>query len=98
MLNGKSSRSLSEGNETGSTSIEGRKQAAKLWRGKPKQLLGNCMRLSGMTDVQTFWDPVLDTKCILAWNQSMMILSFRGTASVRNALSDLKVSCLAVPG
>ena len=35
-------------------------------------------------------DPVLDTKALLAWNRDTAVLSFRGTASVKNAFSDLK--------
>ena len=30
-------------------------------------------------------DPVLDTKGLLAWSQSTAVLSFRGTASLKNA-------------
>ena len=36
-------------------------------------------------------DPVLDTKALLAWNRHTALLCFRGTASLTNALSDLKV-------
>ena len=34
-------------------------------------------------------DPVLDTKALLAWNSHMAVLSFRGTVSMRNALTDI---------
>lgn len=32
-----------------------------------------------------------DTKCILAWGQGMIVIGFRGTASMANVLSDIKV-------
>ena len=36
-------------------------------------------------------DPVLDTKALLAWNKDTVVLSFRGTASLANACSDIRV-------
>ena len=46
----------------------------------------------GLTDIDSFWDPQLDTKALLGWNREQIVLAFRGTASFANALSDLKVS------
>lgn len=37
------------------------------------------------------WERRLDTKALMAWNQDTVVLSFRGTASFRNVLADLKV-------
>ena len=39
-------------------------------------------------------DSVHDTKAVLGWNKHMMILAFRGTISMKNALSDIKVAAL----
>ena len=32
-----------------------------------------------------------DTNALVAWSQNTVVLSFRGTANMANALSDLKV-------
>jgi hypothetical protein len=37
------------------------------------------------------WNRKVDTKCLMAWNDSLVVLSFRGTASMRNVLADVKV-------
>jgi hypothetical protein len=37
------------------------------------------------------WNRKVDTKCLMAWNDSLVVLSFRGTASMRNVLADIKV-------
>lgn len=79
---------------TGTSTSEERREAAKLHKAAPHQLLAYAMHLCNLQDVQTFWDPVLDTKCVLAWNRQLMILAFRGTASMRNARTDIKVNPL----
>ena len=38
-----------------------------------------------------FGERSLDTKVLIAWSASMIVVSFRGTASMRNALADLQV-------
>jgi hypothetical protein len=37
------------------------------------------------------WNRQVDTKCLMAWNDNLVVLSFRGTASMRNVLADVKV-------
>lgn len=37
------------------------------------------------------WDKVSDTKLLLAWNKEMIVLAFRGTASLSNVFADLQV-------
>ena len=49
------------------------------------------MSLYSLTGFKPFRDPGLDTHALLAWNQDTAVLAFRGTASLTNALSDLKV-------
>ena len=49
------------------------------------------MSLYSLTGFKPFRDSGLDTHALLAWNQDTAVLAFRGTASLTNALSDLKV-------
>lgn len=37
------------------------------------------------------WERKLDTKALMAWNDDTVVLSFRGTASFKNVLADIKV-------
>ena len=41
-------------------------------------------------------DPVHETKAVLAWSRDTLVLTFRGTASLTNALSDIQV-CVSSP-
>ena len=45
------------------------------------QLTGSVL----LTELQT------DTRCLLAWNATRIVITFRGTASVTNAKADLQV-------
>ena len=84
--------SVSDANDLASTAdSEERRAAKRLHKATPRQQLAYAMRISEMTDMETFWDPVLDTKAILAWNRRQVVLSFRGTSSLKNALSDIKI-------
>ena len=49
------------------------------------------MKLYKLEQSELFWEKALDTKLLIAWNDSNMVLVFRGTASVANALADLQV-------
>ena len=49
------------------------------------------MNMYSLSSFKLFWDPALQTKALLAWNQDTAVLAFRGTASLTNALSDLQV-------
>ena len=40
-------------------------------------------------------DPKMDTKCLVAWSKDTILLSFRGTASMSNVISDLQ-ACSAI--
>ena len=53
--------------------------------------LAEGMSLYGLKDSELFWDKGSDTKMLMAWNRNTMVCSFRGTASLTNAMSDLKV-------
>ena len=57
----------------------------------PPVLLPLCMRLYGLQEIKTFWDPQRDSKALMAWSSRTILLAFRGTASLVNALIDAKV-------
>ena len=61
-------------------------------QGKTSLNLGVAMRLYNLEKSELFWEKALDTKMLMAWNDNSMVLAFRGTASVANALADLQVS------
>ena len=48
------------------------------------------MSLYGLTSCRLFCN-TLDTKALLGWSRDTAVLAFRGTASLTNACSDLKV-------
>ena len=47
--------------------------------------------LYGLRDSELLWELQLDTRCLMGWNDSKIVLAFRGTASFTNAWSDLQV-------
>ena len=51
------------------------------------------MKLYKLEQSELFWEKALDTKLLMAWNGTCMVLVFRGTASMANALADLQVRC-----
>ena len=55
------------------------------------------MAMYGLTHSELFWEKKSDTKMLMAYNAHMVVCSFRGTASLSNALSDLRVSHGASP-
>ena len=62
-------------------------EAVRQPRYTPQQGLG----MFGMRQVQLFWERSLDTKVLIGWSEGAIVISFRGTASFRNAISDLQV-------
>ncbi|KAK9801989.1 hypothetical protein WJX73_007271 [Symbiochloris irregularis] len=60
-------------------------------RQRAQRLLRTAMGVYGLKDLRTFWDEQRDTKALLAWNHSTVVIAFRGTQSIRNAWSDLQV-------
>lgn len=53
--------------------------------------LHTAMSMYGLTDSELFTELKRDTRCLMGWNNNTIVLAFRGTASVTNALSDLQV-------
>ncbi|KAK9808451.1 hypothetical protein WJX73_006949 [Symbiochloris irregularis] len=56
-----------------------------------REQLAKCMQLFDLEDIHMFWDPTLETKAIMGWSRKTVVLAFRGTASITNALYDLRV-------
>ncbi len=54
--------------------------------------LRTALGLYNLTDSELFWELQLDTRCLMGWSDSTIVVAFRGTASMKNALSDLQVS------
>ncbi len=44
-----------------------------------------------LTGHELLWEHKLDTKVLIGWGPGGVAVAFRGTASLRNALSDLQV-------
>ena len=55
--------------------------------------LNTALSLYNMTDCQSFWETEQDTRCLIGWGSSTVVVAFRGTASMKNALADLQVCC-----
>ncbi|EIE21255.1 alpha/beta-hydrolase [Coccomyxa subellipsoidea C-169] len=52
--------------------------------------LETAMGLYGLEHSELFWEKARDTKLLMAWNDSRIVIAFRGTASMSNALSDVQ--------
>ncbi|EIE18442.1 hypothetical protein COCSUDRAFT_68209 [Coccomyxa subellipsoidea C-169] len=55
------------------------------------------MGMFGLQQVQLFWERSLDTKVLIGWSERTIVISFRGTASLRNAIADLQAWRVAHP-
>lgn len=53
--------------------------------------LPTALALYGLTHSELLWELQLDTRCLMGWSDSKIVLAFRGTASITNAWSDLQV-------
>lgn len=49
------------------------------------------MHIPALTNFELFWEKSLDTKMILAWSKNVVVLAFRGTASMANVVADIQV-------
>ena len=49
------------------------------------------MELYNLERIELMRDPVTNTKCLVAWNQHTIVISFRGTANKQNAIHDIQV-------
>ena len=71
------------GTETGISAVQ--------TRYTPEQGMG----MLGLEQVQLFWERSLDTKVLIGWSSDAVVISVRGTASLRNAIADIQV-CIRV--
>jgi hypothetical protein len=49
------------------------------------------MSFYGLEHSELFWEKAMDTKMLLAWSRHTVMIAFRGTASMQNAMADLRV-------
>lgn len=52
------------------------------------------MGMFGLDQVQLFWERSLDTKVLIGWSANTIVISVRGTASLRNFVADIQVRLL----
>ena len=63
-----------------------------LWESLPPSLLLQvALGLYQLEHMEMFWERGHDTHALLAWGPSNIVLTFRGTASLKNVLADLQV-------
>ncbi|KAL0050037.1 hypothetical protein WJX82_003243 [Trebouxia sp. C0006] len=55
------------------------------------------LSLYKLTRSQSFWETKQDTRCLVGWGNSTVVVAFRGTASMKNALADLQAWRIAHP-
>ena len=53
--------------------------------------LETAMSLYKLTESQSFWEVQQDTRCLMGWGSNTVVVAFRGTASMKNALADVQV-------
>lgn len=52
------------------------------------------MKLYGLQHLRLLRDPITGSKCLVAWGPHHVVVTFRGTANMKNAAHDAKVSIL----
>ena len=53
--------------------------------------LPTALSLYQLTDSKLFTELQTDTRCLVTWNATKIVVTFRGTASMNNAKADLQV-------
>ena len=53
--------------------------------------LPTALKLYDLSSSELFCELQLDTRCLIGWSSSKIVVSFRGTASMKNALADVQV-------
>lgn len=61
-------------------------------KGKQRCVIQEALGLFDLTAHRLLFEPLTDTKAVVAWNDATILVSFRGTASMKAAKLDLKVS------
>lgn len=52
------------------------------------------MKLYDLEHYELLWEQAEDTKCLVGWSRTRVVVAFRGTASLSNVLADLQVTAL----
>ncbi|KAL6766611.1 hypothetical protein ACKKBG_A36690 [Auxenochlorella protothecoides x Auxenochlorella symbiontica] len=60
-------------------------------KSKAAYSVDTALSLYDLHSFEMLWEEEMDTKCLIGWNDDTMVISFRGTASMANVASDLKV-------
>jgi len=55
------------------------------------------MKMYRFTEYELFHENTHDTKLMVSWNPSLIMVCFRGTYSLKNLIADLKVSRIIHP-
>ena len=61
-----------------------------------KVLLDTAMSLYNLEHSELYWEKAQDTKLLIAWNHDTIVIAFRCTSSMANALADLQVGSLCL--
>lgn len=60
-------------------------------KGKQRGLIGEALGLFNLQEYRLVFEPSTDSKAMVAWNKDTILISFRGTASLKAAKLDLEV-------
>lgn len=66
-------------------------QSASTFAARTTLTLECALGLYSMSDSESFWEVDQDTRCLIGWGNNTVVVAFRGTASMRNALADMQV-------
>ena len=61
----------------------------------PQPAFDALMAMFDLTDYKLFWERTADTKALVAWSKTCVLVAFRGTTTVVNARMDLQVGVRA---
>lgn len=61
-------------------------------KGKQRGLIGEALGLFNLQEYRLVFEASTDSKAMVAWNKDTILISFRGTASLKAAKLDLEVS------
>lgn len=59
--------------------------------------VNTALALWDLEHFELFWEKSLDTKAIIGFNDDIVVIAFRGTASLKNAVSDMQVWRMRYP-
>ena len=64
-------------------------------RDRQQEVIVKALQLFGLREYRLIFEPGTDSKALVAWNDTTILVSFRGTASMKTAKLDLEVSAPA---